>query len=77
LQPPGAPYCARARKFFHANGIRHTEHDIEKDAEANAAYGRLGGGGVPVFVIAGRTIHGFDERELASVLRPWLGQGGG
>ena len=71
------PYCAKARKFFKGNGIQFTEYDIEKDAAANSAYSKLGGSGVPVIVIAGRTVHGYNEHELRSRLQPWLGRRGG
>jgi glutaredoxin len=71
------PYCATARRFFQGNGIQYTEYDIEKDAAAKSAYSKLGGGGVPVIVIAGSAVHGYNERQLTSLLQPWLGKRGG
>jgi glutaredoxin len=71
------PYCAKARSFFRRHGIQYTEHDIEKDAQAYAAYSKLGGGGVPIILVGGRTVRGYNERELASLLGPWLGKGAG
>ena len=71
------PYCAKARSFFRRHGIQYTEHDIENDAAGYAAYSKLGGGGVPVIVVGDRTVRGYNERELAALLGPWLGKRGG
>jgi glutaredoxin len=67
------PYCARARKFFKDNNIPFREYDIEKSAEGNAQYERLGGNGVPVVLIADKVIYGYDEsalREAFAQLNP-------
>jgi glutaredoxin len=67
------PYCAKARAFFRRNGIQYTEYDIERDPRANAAYRRLGGGGVPIVVVGDDTVRGYDEPRLRSLLRASLG----
>ena len=53
-------YCRRAREYFRAEGIPFSEHDIEASARARRAYDRLGGGGVPLLEIGGRTMNGFS-----------------
>ena len=65
-------YCASARQFFAANGIRYTEHDIEKSAESLAEHKRLGGNGVPLIVIGDSVVKGYNEDGLRSLLKPWL-----
>jgi glutaredoxin len=65
-------YCDATRTFFKDNGIRYTEHDIEKTAEGAAGYKSLGGGGVPLMVIGDETIRGYSEPGLRQVLGPWL-----
>ncbi len=61
-------YCARTRAFFRTYRVAFQELDIEKSTAAHAAFKKLGGGGVPLIVIDGRVIHGFDEAKLAVAL---------
>lgn len=61
-------YCARTRKFFEENNIPFREYDIEKSTEGQAQYEKLGGNGVPVVLIAGEVIHGYDEQALREAL---------
>lgn len=65
-------YCAAARDFFSANGIRFTELDIEKSSAGYEGHRKLGGNGVPLVVVGDRVIHGYNEGELRSTLKPWL-----
>ena len=65
-------YCKRARAFFAANGIRYTEYDIEKSTEARREHQQLGGRGVPLIVVDGEVVHGFNEGALRQLLSPWL-----
>ena len=65
-------YCAAARRFFNANGILFTERDIEKSGEAHDRHRKLGGRGVPLIVIDGEPIHGYNEQTLRARLKPWL-----
>jgi glutaredoxin len=65
-------YCATTREFFSANGIRYTELDIEKSSTALEGHRRLGGNGVPLVVVGDNLVHGYNEAELRSLLRPWL-----
>jgi len=61
-------YCARTRKFFRENKVPFQEYDIEKSAEGYAQYEQLGGRGVPVVLIDGQAIHGYDEKSLRDAL---------
>jgi glutaredoxin len=65
-------YCKLTREFFHANGIRYTEQDIEKSSAALAERQKLGGNGIPVIVVGDKVIKGYSEGELRQILRPWL-----
>lgn len=65
-------YCKATREFFAANGIRYTEHDIEKSSQALNEHKKLGGGGVPIVVIGGEVIHGYNEPGMRQMLRPWI-----
>lgn len=53
-------YCKKARRHFKKNGIRFTEHDIEKSASAARAYKKLKGRGVPVILIGRQRMNGFS-----------------
>jgi mycoredoxin len=60
-------YCARARDLMNANGIEFVEYDIEKSEEGREQYNRLGGRGIPVLVIKGEVIFGFDESRILAL----------
>lgn len=65
-------YCAAAREFFLANDIRYTELDVEKTREGYEGHRKLGGNGVPIIAVGDDVVHGFNEVELRSLLKPWL-----
>jgi glutaredoxin len=65
-------YCTATREFFLANGIQFIELDIEKSSAGYEGHKRLGGNGVPLVVVGDSVIHGYNEAELRSTLRPWL-----
>ena len=62
------PYCARARAYFQTYRVAFQELDIEKSAAANAAFKKMGGNGIPLIVIDGIAIQGFDEQKLEVML---------
>jgi len=53
-------YCKKARRHFEANNIPFKERDIEKSEKAAKAFKKLGARGVPVILIDGRRMNGFD-----------------
>lgn len=61
-------YCAKTREIFKARNVPYTEFDIEHSAEAQAQFERLGGKGVPVIVINGTVIHGYDRAGIEKAL---------
>lgn len=65
-------YCKASRDFFQANGIRYTEHDIEKSSVALSEHKKLGGNGVPLIVVGDEVIRGWNEGRLRELLKPWL-----
>lgn len=58
-------YCAQARKYFAARRIPFHDFDIDRYAQARAEHKRLGGKGVPVFVINGNVSRGFDAERMS------------
>lgn len=65
-------YCKASREFFAANGIRYIEHDIEKSSVALAEHKKLGGNGVPLIVVGGEVVNGYNEAALRQLLGPWI-----
>jgi glutaredoxin len=65
-------YCKLTREFFAANGIRYTEHDIEQSSVALIQHKKLGGNGVPLIVVGGEVINGWNEARLRQLLQPWV-----
>lgn len=58
-------YCAKARRYFAARGIGYREKDVERYAQSRAEWKRLGGQGVPLFVINGQVSSGFSEGGMS------------
>lgn len=61
-------YCKRARKWLEKNNVAFQELDIEKSATARQQFDALGGGGVPVVVIDGQIVRGYDTGKMEALL---------
>lgn len=66
---PTCHFCHLAKDFFNEKGIKYTEYDvltdIEKRKEMMEKSGQLG---VPVIIIDGHVVVGFDQAEISSLL---------
>lgn len=60
------PYCAKARAYFKRTNTSYVEHDIERSADAHAEFKRLGGRGVPLILVGGEKLRGFNELAFES-----------
>ena len=65
-------YCAAARDFFAAHGVRYDERDIEQSSVFADEHRRLGGHGVPLIFVGDERIDGYNEAQLRSLLKHWL-----
>lgn len=63
------PYCKKAKAYLNKRGTPFEELDIERSRRAKAEYERLGGKGVPVTLVGGQRINGFDAEELEQILK--------
>lgn len=78
---PTCGYCHQAKKYLSSRGVEYTEYDVSCDQRAAQEMIDLTGqGGVPVIVIDGQTIIGFDRFKIDVLLskggagnRPKLG----
>ena len=61
-------YCKKTREFFSQHNIAYVEYDIEKSAEGKAQYDRLRGSGIPLIVIRGDVMRGYDPNALKKAL---------
>jgi len=66
---PTCHYCHIAKEYFKENNIAYTDYnvlsDLEKRQEMVDKSGQLG---VPVIMIDGKIIIGFDQEEISSLL---------
>ncbi len=64
-------FCEAARNYMDANDIDYVEYDIESDVRIAAEHRKLlahraqdGKTGVPLFVVRGNVILGYDQRRF-------------
>ncbi len=66
---PTCIHCKSAKEFFGAHSIRYTEYDVianpERRQEAVEKSGQMG---VPVILVDGELVIGFDEDRLRELL---------
>ncbi|WNO10230.1 glutaredoxin family protein [Teredinibacter sp. KSP-S5-2] len=62
-------YCAKARKLLKDNGIDYFEYDIEKSQEGKRQYKALGGSGIPVLLIKGEVIKGYNPNRILKLAK--------
>lgn len=61
-------YCHEAKEFFQENNIDFTEYNISDDIEARKTLMKKGYRSVPLIVIDGEEILGFDKDEIEQKL---------
>ncbi|MFC1967444.1 Uxx-star family glutaredoxin-like (seleno)protein [Chloroflexota bacterium] len=73
---PTCGYCHQAKDYLNQRGVPFTEFDVSRDRQAGDEMVRLTGQtGVPVIIVEGQVIIGFDRPRLESLLA--AGNGGG
>lgn len=62
-------FCIRAKQYFDENNIEYENIDIASDPQAGQEMVKVSGQmGVPVIVIDGEVIVGFDKGKIDSLL---------
>ena len=61
-------YCAKTRAFLKQNNIDYVEYDIEKSAEGRVQYQSLNGRGIPLVIVKGKLIRGYNPDLLKELL---------
>lgn len=62
------PYCVTAKDYLNENGIEFEEKNIQTDPEARRELMQMGHMGVPVIVVDGEEIVGFDKARIDNAL---------
>ena len=66
---PTWPWCHRAKEYLSQKGVPYTDHDVAKDGDkAKEMKQKSGQMSVPVIIIDGEVIVGFDQSRLESLL---------
>lgn len=66
---PTCGYCHQAKRFLSERGIRYFEYDVSRDRNAAERMVNLTGQmGVPVLVIDGQVVIGFDRARIENLL---------
>lgn len=66
---PTCGYCHQAKSFFSERGVKFIEYDVSRDRAAADKMVKLTGQmGVPVIVVDGEVVIGFDRPRLESLL---------
>lgn len=61
-------YCKKARELLAENNVPYYEYDIEKSKEGKEQHRKLGGKGIPLLVINGDVIKGYNPNKIMQSL---------
>jgi glutaredoxin len=61
-------YCKRAAAYLRKRGIPFENVDVENTSRGVREYAQLGGRGVPIILVGGDRMDGYDEGSLAAML---------
>lgn len=62
------PYCVSAKEYLKEKGVEYTEKNVQTDKDARKELMAMGHMGVPVLVIDGEEIVGFDKDKIDTLL---------
>ena len=66
---PTCHFCQMAKEFFAEKSVKYTNYDVASDAEKRTEMIKLTGQlGVPVIVVGGDIMVGYDRNKLAAKL---------
>ncbi len=65
----GCAHCRQLKQWLQQRQIRFQEMDVQRNARAFKEFQRQGGRAVPLLMVGGRKIQGFDPKRLPAKLR--------
>ena len=67
---PTCPWCMRAKQYLDAKGIAYENTDVSANEQAQEEMVKISGQmGVPVIVVDGKVVIGFDKAKLEELLK--------
>ena len=63
------PYCTLAKNHLTEKGVSYVEKNVSTDKEARKELMAMGHMGVPVIVIDGQEVVGFDKEKIDNLLK--------
>ncbi|MDD5045030.1 MAG: glutaredoxin family protein [Candidatus Omnitrophica bacterium] len=67
---PTCPWCMRAKQYLDAKGIAYENADVSSNEQAQEEMIKISGQmGVPVIVVDGNIVVGFDKARLEELLK--------
>lgn len=66
---PTCPWCRQTKEYLQQKGIEYTDHNVAEEQQAlDEMYKLTGQAGVPVIVIDGTVIVGFNTKKIDEAL---------
>ena len=62
------PYCVSVKEYLNEKGVDFVEKNVQTEQEARKELMAMGHMGVPVLVIDGEEVVGFDKGKIDSLL---------
>jgi len=62
------PHCTTAKKFLKEKGIDFEEKNVSSNVEARNELMEMGFMGVPIILVDGETVEGFNKGKLEKLL---------
>jgi len=62
------PYCVLAKEYLEEKGISYVEKNVQTDKSAKEELMKMGHMGVPVLIIDGEEVVGFDKTRIDELL---------
>ncbi len=63
------PYCTLAKNYLTEKGIEYIEKNVQTDKEARKELMSMGHMGVPVLIVNGQEVVGFDKEKIDELLK--------
>ncbi|MEJ8554653.1 glutaredoxin family protein [Tepidibacter sp. Z1-5] len=62
-------YCDMAKDYFNKNDLEYIEYNISEDANSRKRLMKMGYMSVPVILIEGEEVLGFDKDKMEKILK--------
>ncbi len=61
-------YCKKVKQIFEQKGVAYKEFNIETSSQSNKEFKALGGKGVPLTLINGTAVHGYNPSKIKQLV---------